>query len=998
MGQQLSLFDDFGSGSAPVSPPLLGEGKRWNVPETGLLVGALLRGDLGEAVGILRRLNGDGLARVLLEAGFTVTGRGHEVMRFVQGDLVEAARLKVDGFGLREGREAAAREMDLGDVNAASDASLDREAIDADGGRVEQGLVEKGQVDGEMAVQEVTQGMNGRIDDFGEKLGGAKKDRDWSFGREISESDLARLPLSKIWPGDEADGIENVFAAAVAVTARASVPPKPRVSYKVDRWVKQVQVVRGLAQRVVSGEVTEAVFKEKLAEASGLRDFRAKVLLLEQLDRAQWGRIGKVEEFPDAYTYLEGAKFPSPFVMVEVDGKSRRFDGCRVVLDALERIKPLVQVETAERRMEFEVRGRGESFSINKKGDREYRKLKTFSTAKEAFAFIADHHEQLVAEWGKVKERDNVGKGDVRGDENRPRTGRDWRAGKDVTPEQFIEEFGFRGVEFGNWVSQGKGHQERQGMLNQAYEALMDLSAIVGIPPKAISLNGSLGLAFGSRGSGNASAHFEPGNLVINLTKTRGAGTLAHEWFHALDNYFARERGGEVPMDRGLNAQQTYRQNNYITYRPEPLMVHVSGRSSMTAERLEQNQRNNPASGFFAPGNWKRDPRHPAGVRPEMEALFVGLVQSLDRSPMANRSRMNDKDADGYWGRIIERAARGFENFVIASMDERGYQNDYLTNVRPASDFRRSIDRYPYLLPEEVAPVKAAFGELFAGMKTRETEKGIALFSMGLNGGDRPIGEVHSVDSLMGEMDKRMGQPGLMAALIATGRVSVVDSGSLDAMAGSGARELNGEDGASVWSADGKRPLGMVLNGHVYLVADHVEKSTDVKGLLLHELGVHALKLGKSDQEFEAILEQFDALREKGDVRVIAAFDRVPMGTPESVRREEALGYFVEGNPQLPLSKQVVSWFKAQIERLAEVLPALKKSVIGQWAKGLSGDDLVYMATSATRRGGELLGREAVAREVGSGNGFSGIDRRGMADGEVEQGSKARGSGWRGGR
>ena len=31
--------------------------------------------------------------------------------------------------------------------------------------------------------------------------------------------------------------------------------------------------------------------------------------------------------------------------------------------------------------------------------------------------------------------------------------------------------------------------------------------------------------------------------LVINLTKTRGAGTFAHEWFHALDNYFQRKRG-----------------------------------------------------------------------------------------------------------------------------------------------------------------------------------------------------------------------------------------------------------------------------------------------------------------------------------------------------------------------------------------------------------------------------------------------------------------------
>src|SRR5690606_29884440 len=129
---------------------------------------------------------------------------------------------------------------------------------------------------------------------------------------------------------------------------------------------------------------------------------------------------------------------------------------------------------------------------------------------------------------------------------NRQRTGADRRAGLDVTPEQFEQAFGFRGVQFGNWVAQGAGKKDRQGMLNEAYDALHDLAEIIGVPTRAISLDGTLGLAFGARGKGWASAHFEPNTLVINLTKTRGAGSLAHEWFHALDNYFARmRRGGE---------------------------------------------------------------------------------------------------------------------------------------------------------------------------------------------------------------------------------------------------------------------------------------------------------------------------------------------------------------------------------------------------------------------------------------------------------------------
>lgn len=52
------------------------------------------------------------------------------------------------------------------------------------------------------------------------------------------------------------------------------------------------------------------------------------------------------------------------------------------------------------------------------------------------------------------------------------------------------------------------------------------------------SFYGDLSLAFGSRGSGSALAHYEPSRKVINLTEKRGSlGVLSHEWFHALDDY-----------------------------------------------------------------------------------------------------------------------------------------------------------------------------------------------------------------------------------------------------------------------------------------------------------------------------------------------------------------------------------------------------------------------------------------------------------------------------
>ena len=576
----------------------------------------------------------------------------------------------------------------------------------------------------------IGQSKDNIIEDFGEKLEGARKDRSPSLSKEISDDDIASQPLSKIWPAAEIDAIENKFVAAVAYSARSYIPAKPRKSYLVKSWVSKVQAMISLTRHALR-DVEK--FREGLRNWGVLgAEFYPKVALLEAIDREQWKRIGTVSEHPNAYRYgPNGEQIKSPIVRVEVDGRGHNFDDATSVADVIEKVNGLLGVEQEAKKMQFEVRGRGNSYFINKKGDKEYRKLKEFTNTKDAFTFIKENYDELVAAWEGVKDRDNVTKADVRNAENRPRTGEDRRNGQDVTKEMFENAFGFRGVQFGEWVKQGGSAKERQWMLNQAYDALMDLADIVGIPPKAISLNGSLGLAFGARGNGNAAAHFEPGKLVINLTKTQGAGTFAHEWFHALDNYFSRQRNGEVKMSRSLDAKQAYRTSNYITYRPEPMMVHKTQVSTpITRAKLAEYHAKNPKSGYYNPENWKVDPNHPEGVRPEVERAFAELVEALDASPMRARSAKNDKVTDGYWSRIIERGARAFENYVIFKMMEKGYNNDYLANVREVQDFPRAKERYPYLLPEEVAPIAEAFDGLFSTVETKETDKGIAIYNL----------------------------------------------------------------------------------------------------------------------------------------------------------------------------------------------------------------------------------------------------------------------------
>lgn len=106
------------------------------------------------------------------------------------------------------------------------------------------------------------------------------------------------------------------------------------------------------------------------------------------------------------------------------------------------------------------------------------------------------------------------------------------RNGSDITAHTLQSTFGFKAVEFGEYLNQ----KDRQQALNFAYDGCFALTKALKIDAKMVGLNGLLGLAFGSRGRSAALAHYEPSHRVINLTKMSGFGTFAHEYFHALDH------------------------------------------------------------------------------------------------------------------------------------------------------------------------------------------------------------------------------------------------------------------------------------------------------------------------------------------------------------------------------------------------------------------------------------------------------------------------------
>jgi hypothetical protein len=247
------------------------------------------------------------------------------------------------------------------------------------------------------------------------------------------------------------------------------------------------------------------------------------------------------------------------------------------------------------------------------------------------------------------------------------RQGPNYRRDEPITLEKFVETFRFRGVEFGNWVTQ----TERQGFLDATYDAFMDLSHIFVLPPSFASLGGALGIAFGSRGKGadNVSAHFELGQWLIHLTKTKGTGALAHEFAHALDAFLAKRNQTDTQFftDRFINS--------------------VKGHRSYIQDNLCRSYN-------------LRDQK----MMPKFEDLLHQMIKDKGDSESHHQSsfsksaaHLDSNSKKMYWADPTELFARAFETWMSDRLKEDGQINEFLvygTDQSPLS-WNTKVNMYP---------------------------------------------------------------------------------------------------------------------------------------------------------------------------------------------------------------------------------------------------------------------------------------------------------------
>jgi hypothetical protein len=253
-------------------------------------------------------------------------------------------------------------------------------------------------------------------------------------------------------------------------------------------------------------------------------------------------------------------------------------------------------------------------------------------------------------------------------------------------PDDLQKTFNFFGGEFGNWESD----KERIQNVNLSYDAFCDLARALNISVKDVALNHTLSIAYGARGRGNALAHYESNYKVINLTRLKGAGSLAHEWGHALDNYLFN-----------------------VTYPDKE--------SSMNIDSL------NAGQNFLSTSS-------DSSTRFKLNPLIADLVDKMKYDENRNCTKFFDDakfldasfhKSNSYYSTNYEMFARAFACYVTDKLSDMGSKNDYLSGHSDLGTYPGSMfgipdkEFYTYPLGEERQVINDAFDKLISDVKER---------------------------------------------------------------------------------------------------------------------------------------------------------------------------------------------------------------------------------------------------------------------------------------
>ncbi|EOR6370921.1 LPD38 domain-containing protein [Escherichia coli] len=722
------------------------------------------------------------------------------------------------------------------------------------------------------------QARGAKIEDFGEKIKGAAKHRyaqlAEAMGKTLEDGEYATQPLSKLFPKPdyarlEKEGVDSDTLAMMALY-RSEIPT--RTSRNMQKWISIVKSGREATAGMLEGKIPAAKLADMMDSKPGLRSMSDTWKLLRTLSALQIDKASGYRVRSGVYSFVGGKRYDPPQMMYSLrDSKGRDLFFSESRDELLKKAKAYFDEQgsreretpatSADDRITFDVYRHKASGDIFIGYGKNRQKLKGgFESARDAHDYVRTHRDELV---NQVKALREVSREEQRNATNRDRTGPERRKG-DVSPEQFSDAFGFRGVQFGNYVEGPR----RQADLNRAYDSLHDLAEVLNVPTKALSLNGRLGLAFGARGKGKAAAHYESGEVAINLTKGNGPGALAHEWFHSLDNYFGRY---DVSTDGKI----------------------TSGGDFMTeAQRARR---------VFKDGRYV-DAEYP--VRQEVYDAFKGVIQAIKNSDMPRRSALLDEvRSKPYWSTDVEMAARAFERYVQDKARMAGVENDYLVNIRKAPE-HNTDNTWAYPTNAELdGGIREAFDHLFRTLKTRETDKGVAFYSR--KGVTRtPEGNLISDVNRSAEAK---GSPVPQVEAVARGVMSGIKDSDLKVRVVKSQKEAEALAGESFDGYGRVHAFYRPDKREIVLVADNIPDGRTVREKLRHEIIHHAMEHVVTPAEYQTIIKTVLKTRDSDNATIREAWRKVDASygkeSPE-VQAGEFLAHMAEKQP----NKFVAAW------------------------------------------------------------------------------------------
>ncbi|EEQ5785783.1 LPD38 domain-containing protein [Escherichia coli] len=722
-----------------------------------------------------------------------------------------------------------------------------------------------------------------KIEDFGEEIKGAAKHRyaqlAETLGKTLEDRDYATQPLSKLFPKPDYAKLANEGADAdtLAMIAlyRSDIPAKTK--HNTAGWGESVKKVRHSVSEMLNGTVSAKRLAEWMEGRMPSR-YADTWQLLRTLPPSQMDRASAYRVVSGVYQAAGGKRYDPPQKLYSLRNKDNK--GSNLFFsESRDELLAKAKVWFAEQEEKSQAKGdektapspddkiRFDVYRNTRSGDifiaygkNKMRVRGGFKSASDARKYIDSHRDELVRH---VKEMREISREEQRNATNRDRTGPERRKG-DVSPEQFSDAFGFRGVQFGNYVEGPR----RQADLNRAYDSLHDLADVLNVPTKALSLNGRLGLAFGARGKGKAAAHYEPGEVAINLTKGNGPGALAHEWFHSLDNYFGRYD------------------------------VSTDGKITSGGDYMTEAQR---AGRVFKDGRYV-DAEYP--VRQEVYDAFKGVIQAIKNSDMPRRSALLDEvRSKPYWSTDVEMAARAFERYVQDKARMAGVENDYLVNIRKAPE-HNTDNTYAYPTNAELdGGIREAFDHLFRTLKTRETDKGVAFYSR--KGVTRtPEGNLISDVNRSAEAK---GSPVPQVEAVARGVMSGIKDSDLKVRVVKSQKEAEALAGESFDGYGRVHAFYRPDKREIVLVADNIPDGRTVREKLRHEIIHHAMEHVVTPAEYQTIIKTVLKTRDSDNATIREAWRKVDASygkeSPE-VQAGEFLAHMAEKQP----NKFVAAW------------------------------------------------------------------------------------------